>query len=97
MYNSQKDWKVEIIEMEGEVNEDILVTKIEMKNNEKYIVIMCYMTVEGGEQANQENRDKYRYVERVMNQNANEKIIIIATAAITMIGRYFLLSMMILN
>ncbi|KAG0720262.1 hypothetical protein GWK47_048876 [Chionoecetes opilio] len=70
---------VEELDVGGcEMGEDIMVVRLEYKvrkGRERILVIVCYMTVEGTG-ARAENERKYRIVQRVVEQNRSENVIV---------------------
>ena len=63
---------------ECEMSEDVMAVRLEYKvgrDREKIILIVCYMTVERAE-ARAENARKYRIVERLAQENKNERVIV---------------------
>ena len=77
MYKKEKSWKIEMIKMEENVsNEDILGIQLTLENEEKHIIIICYMNIEGNLENLQENVEKYINLNNLYNKYQNEKVMI---------------------
>ena len=79
MVRKNRNIDVEQIEIQGnEWTEDIFVAKCEVKvgrSRDIYIIIICYMTVQGMD-ADRENRRKYEILGRLVNKFKDERILL---------------------
>jgi len=77
---SEVGFEIEEINVgENEMSEDIFAVKIEyattMNERMQMVMIVCYMTVEGV-RSERENREKYAFIKKVLDEYNNEMIVV---------------------